>query len=127
MSTSLTLSTAAKNAAVDAVVDLVDIGSGTATAILKIKSGGGTVLAQLAMSNPAFGASSSGTATASAIADDTSADATGTAATFEIVNRDNTVVITGTCGTSGEALNLNTLSIVAGTKISISALTITLS
>jgi hypothetical protein len=127
MGQALTLSTAAKNAAVDAVVDLVDAGSGTATGHLKIYSSGAVLLADLAMSNPAFGAASVGVATASAITDDSSADATGTAATFKVVDRDDTEIFSGTCGLTGEALNLNTLSIVAGTKVSVSALTVALS
>jgi hypothetical protein len=124
MSQTLTLSTVAKNAAVDAVVDLLDAGSPPGN--LVIKNTGGTILASLALANPAFGASSGGIATAGTISDDLSADATGTAATFELRNAAGTVVITGTCGLTGEALNLNTLSIVTGTKVSVSSLTVTL-
>ena len=125
MSQTLTLSTVAKNAAVDAVVDLVDAGSPPGN--LVIKAAAGTILASLALANPAFGAASGGIATAGTISDDASADATGTAATFEIQNAAGTVVFSGTCGLTGEALNLNTLAIVAGTKVSVSSLTVTLS
>jgi hypothetical protein len=119
----VTLATAARNAAADAVVDLLDAGATSGKLI--IKNAGGTKLAELVMDKPAFGAATAGVATASTISDDASADATGTAATFEAQDSDGNVVYTGSVGTSGEALNLNTTAIVAGTKVSITALTYT--
>src|SRR4051794_1666363 len=65
------LSATARNAACDAIVDLVDAGPGAGT--LKIYSGtqpatadtaeSGTLLATVALVDPAFGAASTGTAT----------------------------------------------------------------
>ena len=80
MSTDLTRSTAARNAAADAVVDLLDV---NAPGKLVIMEADETVLSEHALSNPAFGAAAAGVATAGAIGDDTSANATGTAALFK--------------------------------------------
>ena len=56
-----TLSTAARNAAVDAVTALVDGGAGAGK--LKIKDST-TLLAEITLEDPAFGAAASGTGTA---------------------------------------------------------------
>lgn len=123
----LTLATAVRNAAADAVVDLIDAGSTDATGDLGIYTTAfGTLLALPLFANPAFGAAASGVATANAITDDSSADATGTAAVLRIRDRDNTNLIDGSVGTSGEDLNLNTTSITTGDVVSITSATITM-
>ena len=85
---------------------------------------GVTLLATLTFSATAFGSSASGTATAAAITSGTAA-ATGTAGFFALCESGGTVVGTGVCGTSGQDLNLSTLSIVSGATVSCSAFTIT--
>lgn len=128
------ITNAAASAAADAVVDRIDLGSGAgkvriydgsqpATADTAVSSQ--VLLAELTMSDPAFGAASNGVATASAISDDTSANATGTASWFRVVDSDNNAVFDGTVGTSSADLILNTVSIVAGATVSITALTYT--
>ena len=130
------ITNAAASAAADAVVDLCDAGAGAAT--LRIYSAGSGVpatadtaltdqvlLAQLTMSDPAFGAAANGVATASAITQDASADATGTAAFFRILDSNGVVVIQGTVGTATSDLVLNTVSIVAGATVSVTSLTYT--
>ncbi|GAF76923.1 unnamed protein product [marine sediment metagenome] len=124
MGTDLTLSVAAKNAAVDAVVDLCDAGAGAA--VLSIMTAGDTILSEHTMTDPAFGASAAGVATAAAIGDDASANATGEAALFKIEDSDSNEVMRGSVGTSGEVINLNSTAIVSGTTVSITALTVTL-
>ena len=122
----VTLETSARNAACNGIVDLCDTGSTDANGDLVIgTSGMATTLAVLALSNPAFGAAATGVATANSISDDTSADNTGTAAAFVLRDRDNTTVLTGSVGTSGEDINLNTVSITSGDTVSISSLTVT--
>jgi hypothetical protein len=128
------ITTAAQNAAADAVVDLVDVGgagslriySGTMPTDANTALSGNTLLANLAMSATAFGSASSGVATAATITADSSADATGTATFFRILaGNGTTVVIQGSVGTSGCDLNLTTTSIVATQPVSVSSLTYT--
>lgn len=89
---------AVKQAATDAVVDRVDLGGG-ANGTFEILAADNTVLSSHAMANPAFGAAAStGLATAGAIADDPSANATGTAAKWRIKDTAGTVVMTGQAG-----------------------------
>ena len=136
MAKSFKISTAARDAACNAIVDLVDGGVGAG--LVKIYTGAaptnpgdaasGTLLGTLTMSDPAFGASSSGTATASTINDDTSADASGTAGYFRILQSDGTtVVMQGTAGLTGDTPNLvfDNATIVAGGTIGIDTLTVT--
>lgn len=125
----------------DAAVDACDAGTTAAQATLVIYSGtpptlvddalsGNTVLAELDMSNPAFGAAADAgpgaTATAAAISDDTSANATGTATFFRIIDRDATPKIQGAVATSGAELNLNSTAIQSGATVSVTSLTITM-
>jgi hypothetical protein len=128
------ITTAAANAACDAVVDLID--AGTPPGLLKIYAGtvptnanaalgGATLLGTLTFSNPAFGAAAAGVATASAITSDTSADATATATFFRITNAAGTVIIQGEVGTSGCDLNLSSTAITTGGTIAVSSLTYT--
>jgi len=133
---SKTISTAARNAAADAVVDLVDAGSGAG--YIEIRTGAkpagpdsaatGTLLATLPMSDPAFGAAAVGVATASAITNDSSADASGTAGHFRIYDSDDAGIVDGDAGLSGSGaeLILDDVDIVAGGTVSISALTVTM-
>lgn len=128
------ITNAAASAAADAVVDLID--AGAAAGKLRIYDGsqpatadtavsGQTLLAELTFSDPAFGAASNGVATANAITGDTSADATGTASWFRVLDSNNVVIFDGTVGTASADLILNTVSIVAGAAVSITALTYT--
>jgi hypothetical protein len=116
---------AIRNQLADLVVDAIDGGTTNPTGKLVLKDGA-TVLAELNMFNPAFGAASGGTATANAITDDTSANASGTADNFEIQNRDGTVILTGnnitTTGGGGD-LELNALFVAIGVNVSVTSLT----
>ena len=120
----ITLTTAARNAACDAIVDLVDGGTTDANGDLVIMTSGDVEVATLAMSNPAFGAASTGVATASAISDDTSATG-GTAALHKIQNRDNTEIWRGTVGSGSGDLDLSSVTIGAGDTVSVSSYTLT--
>ena len=131
--------TAAQNAAVDpavdAVVDLLDAGAGAG--YIEVRSGTqpadpgtaatGTLLATLPLSDPAFGASSGGTATANAVTSDSDADATGTATWFRAFDSDATPVIDGgVTDTSGEDLVLSSTSVVTGGTVSVTSWTFTI-
>lgn len=126
------ISDAARNAIVDAFVDLVDTG-GAGT--IQIRTGAaptnttdsdsGTLLATLTFSATAFGSASSGTATANSITGDSDIDATGTAAHFRVKNGAGTVIFQGTVGTSGADMNFNTTSFVENGTVNLSTMTVT--
>lgn len=124
--TDLELGTDTLNAAVDAIVDKVDDG-GTAGK-LKIYTSGDDLLAELTFSDPAFGASTAGVATANAITKDDSANASGVADYFEAEDSDSNMIFKGDCGEAGDgaAATLNTINIVTGIDVECSALTVTL-
>lgn len=128
------LANAAQQAAGDAVVDLIDGGAGAGT--IQIRSGTqpananlaatGTLLATLTFSDPAFGATdTSGVATASAITDDSSADATGTASWARVLDSNSATIFDCDVSTSGATINLNTTSITSGGVVSITSFTVT--
>lgn len=122
----LTLTTAARNAACNAIVDLVDGGSTDASGDLVLMTSGDVEVATLVLSNPAFGAAATGVATAASITSDSSATG-GTAALFKIVDRDNVEVWRGTVGTTGSGadLEMSTTVIGAGDIVAVTALTFT--
>jgi hypothetical protein len=132
------LSNAAAILMCDALVDKIDVGSGTAC--IKIYDGTQpanpdvavstqTLLATLNLANPAFGAAvdanPGGRATANSITDDSSADATSTATWFRCLNRNGDAVIDGTVGTTGCDMNLNSAAITTGAAVSVTAWTVT--
>lgn len=123
----VTHSTAARNAATDAVTALIG-----ASGNLKFRLSGtigspGTVVATLPLSTDAFADASSGTATANAITSDT--NATGNAspvATATLETSGGTIVLHCAVAASGSDINLtNGLTIGAGDTVSCSAITYT--
>lgn len=119
------IATTVRNAMCDAFVDALDAGAGAG--LLRVFTAAfATLLAQLTFSDPAFGAASSGAATASAITSDSSADATGTAAVLRLLDSTPTTVAEGTVGTSGADYNLNTTSITTGDQVSCTSAVITM-
>lgn len=129
------LGTAVRNAMCDAFVDLIDGGSGAGT--LKIYTGSqpanpqatatGVLLATLTFSDPAFGAASAGVATASAITDDTSADASGVAGWFRIADSNGVAICDGSISVIGDGgdIEFDDIDFIAGGTVSITSLTAT--
>lgn len=119
----VTYTTAVKNARLDAVVTAI----GT-TGVLEIGTTGmGSVLATIALGNPA-GTTASGILTFSGFPrSDTSADASGTAAAARIRTASGgTDIVTGlTVGTSGSDINLDSTSVTAGQTVTINSASIT--
>lgn len=109
------------------------LNAGAGAALIRIYDGtrpatGGTattLLAELTCTYPAAAAAASGVLTFSAITQDSSANATGTATWFRMVDSTAGFVMDGNVGTSGSDLNLTTTSIVATQPVSISSATIT--
>lgn len=128
----LYISNAAANAAANALADLANNGyiriyDGTRPANANTAVGAQVLLAELRFSATAFGAASAGVKTANAITSDTSANNTGTASWFRVLQSDGSSVLwDGTVGTSGADLNLsNTVSIVTGIEVAITSMTFT--
>lgn len=112
---------------------LAALDAGAGAALIRIYDGlrpstGGaatTLLAELTCTDPAAAAPASGVLTFSTITQDASANATGTATWFRMVDSTGSAVLDGSVGTSGSDLNLTTTSIVATQPVSISSATIT--
>lgn len=120
--------TTLRNAQLDAIPTAIG-----ASGLLRIYDGsrpatGGTattLLAQLALSATSAPAAASAVLTFNAIANDSSADATGTATWHRFATSGGSAVIDGSTGTSGADLNFNTVSFVAGAVIAVTSYTIT--
>jgi len=121
---SVTHPAAIRSGIADYVVDQIDLNTPPGKIIMQ--TSGGTTVATLTFSNPAFGAASSGVATASAITSDTSAVG-GTVAKAEFRQGGGTAIVlcsvTATGG--GGDITLNSVIISAGQTVSISSLTYT--
>ena len=121
------IATGVRNTMCDALVDALDAGTTDAAGAFNGHTAAYAALRFVCAwsTPPAFGSSASVTATANAITDDSSANATGTAAVGRAQDRDNATVFDFTIGTSGQDLNLNTVSITSGDIVSITSATIT--
>lgn len=119
------IQTALRNTLCDAFVDTIDTDS--PPGLIEIYTAAfAALLATLTFSNPAYGASSSGTAEENSITDDASADNTGTAAVFRVTTGAPNTLFEGTVGTSGADINFNSVAFVAGDTVSITDLPITM-
>ena len=120
---SVTHSAAVRTIIADAVVDTIDDGAGAGTLIFQ--TSGDVEVATLTFSDPAFGAASGPTATASAISSDTNATG-GTVAKFIIEDSNSAAKgFAGAVSTSGSDINLSSLAVGAGDTVSMSLLTYT--
>ena len=120
--------TTALDAGTGAVINIYD---GSQPADPDTAVSGQTLLAQLAMSATSFGAAADDNPgaiiTANSISDDSSANATGTAAWFRMLTQDGgTAIADGSVGTSDADLVLNSVAITSGSTVSISSFTITM-
>lgn len=127
----LQYSAAVRNASLDAIETAI----GT-SAVLKIRSGAvpanvatadaGTVLATLSLPSDWMAAASGGAKAKSGTWEDSSADATGTAAHFRIYASDGTTAhIQGTVGTSGTDMTVDSTGFTATQSFTINTFTIT--
>lgn len=123
----VTHSTAARNAATDAVTALIGTSGRLVFRLSGTVSSPGTAVATLVLSATAFGASSSGTATANAITSDTNAAGNASAvATATLQTSGGTVVIHCAVAASSSDINMsNGLIVAAGDTVSCSSLTYT--
>ena len=129
------VSNAAATAEADAFAGLLDNGylriydstGGTGQpATVDTAIGSQVLLAELRFANPSDAGAANGVVTFSAITQDASANATGTATWFRAFKSDGTTAVwDGSVGTSGATINLNTTSIVSAGIVAVSALTFT--
>lgn len=128
----LFFSAATASAMLDAIAARAD--AGAASALIRIYSGtmpinadaalaGNTLLAELVCTDPVAAAASNNTLTLSPITQDSSADASGTATFFRLMDSDGVVVLQGdiTATGGGGALEMNTTAIIAGGPLQITA------
>ena len=122
-----THSTAARNAATDAVTALIGTSGNLKFRLSGTVGSPGTAVATLALSATAFGASSSGTATANAISSDTNAAGNASpVATATLETSGGTVVIHFGVAASGSDMDMtNGLTVAAADTVSCSSLTYT--
>ncbi len=113
-----TLSTNARNASADGVVDLLDGGT------IQLQTSGNVEVATLTFGTPAFGAASSGVATANSITSDSSATG-GTVTKAKFYTSGAAQVLECAVGTSGSDINLDSTTISAGVTVAITSLTYT--
>lgn len=117
--------TAIRNGIANHVVDQLDQGSANPTPRLILQTSGAAAVATLNMDGTAaFGDAAAGVATANAIADDTNTNA-GTATQCILTDKDNTTIIQGSVGTSGEDINLSSNVFASGDTARITSLTYT--
>lgn len=124
----LTHVTALRNAIADLVDTYINAGSGAGKLQLTTSADTNfsTLLAEITLSDPAFGAASAGVITLSGLpVSDASANNSGTAGLFRFVDSDNTEVLRGTVTLSGGGgdMILDTLSVTAGQSFTVSACT----
>jgi hypothetical protein len=115
-----TLSTAARNAACDAVVDLVDAGTPPGRILLRAS---GTTVASINFENTAYGAASTGVATAASFPKNATAGATGVLDNYVIENQAGTDIITGTIGEGSGDISFDNTDINSGQTVTLSSLT----
>jgi len=124
----VTHSTAARNAATDAVTALIGVSGNLVFRISpSTVSAPGTAVATLPLSATAFGAASSGTATANAITSDTNATGNASPVAFATLQTSGgTVVIQCAVAASGSDINMSGgLTVAAGDTVSCTSLTYT--
>jgi hypothetical protein len=120
-----TISTAARNAACNAIVDLLDDGGGAGK--LVIQTSGDATLATLTLAATSFGAAATGVATAATISAQ-NATGTGTAAKFIATDSADATVISGSVTATGGGgdITLDSLSIESGQSVEITSWTVTM-
>ena len=129
------IAAATRNSMLDNLRTNMDAGAGAAT--IKVYSGtqpatadtalsGNTLLATLTCTDPVAPSASGGVLTMSAITEDSSADATGTATFARVQDSNANVIFDCDVGTAGATVNLNTTSIVVGGPVRITSFTVSI-
>jgi len=124
----LTLTTNARNAACNAIVDLIDVDTGPGT--LEFQIADGTEVATITFAATAFGSAATGVATAAATTDDSSATGNASAVSkFVIKDGGGDEVFQGTVTTTAVGtgdITMSSTTVTAGDTVSLDSLTITM-
>lgn len=126
----ITLSTAARNAACNAVVDLIDAGSGAGN--LKLYNSGETdLLCEITLNDPAFGDAAAGVATldaGSGLSGTGESGVSANAVVGKFCDSDDNVVLEVDVGAtgSGAVIELDSVTIVDGATVTITSGTFTM-
>jgi hypothetical protein len=121
-----------QNRVLDLILGELDKGEGCPRAALNIYTSGGPqrgiLLSTLYMSLPSFTKSVEGSSESYEITPDTNASASGTAAYFELVDRNKNMVIGGAVGAvgSGAIIELNKTTITAGDTVIVEKMRVSL-
>ncbi len=121
---SVTHPVATRNDLANLIVDKLDVGTTNPSGRLLLNTSGDVEVATLPFSATAFGAAAAGVATANAITDDSSATG-GTTTKGQLIDRDETVIVECSVGTSGTDIILSSNIIAATDTVSMSSLTYT--
>ena len=116
--------TAVRDALANLIDDQVNAGSPPGNFILQTSAD--AILAEITLANPAFGASSSGVITLAGVPlEDTSADASGTAAKFRFRNAADTEIFQGTVTATGGGgdIEIDNTTIVAAQTVRLTSFT----
>lgn len=123
-------STAARNAALDAIETTIGV-----SPTLRIRTGAapsdcsqadtGTVLATIALPSDWMANASAGAKAMSGTWEDVSADATGTAGHFRIYDSGGTCHVQGSCGQGSGDMSLDNTSLVAGQDFKVNSFSLT--
>jgi len=130
------ISTAARNAAVTAICNLIDGGAGAGrieffqgtepTNPAAADATGDNPIATITFQDPAFGSPTTGTASAAGVPlSDTSAEFTATVTHFRIKDSNNAVICQGTCGQGSGDISFDNTSIVATGTVTLNSLSVT--
>lgn len=121
----VTLQTSVRNLGLDAIVAAVNGGTGDPSGDILFTTNADAAVANLTLSNPAFGASVNGTATANTITPDTNAVG-GVTTRAQFRNRANVEQWRCNVGTSGSDINLTSTTVPAGGTVQLTSITMTL-
>ena len=124
-----------RTAMADTAVDFADAGPGPGTVQIRVgqqpatagAAATGALLGTLTLADPAFGAAVNGVATANPVTGDNSADASGKAGWFRVLDSLGATVMDGAISEAGEGgdMIVSDADIIAGGTIDITAWTVT--
>lgn len=127
MANTFTLTAAARNAACDAIVNLLDVGAGTQGDCI-IKGASDTTLVTIDLGTTVFGNAGSavaGQAEMNAATSTGTAVAAGTATSFALRDQDDTAVCGGDVGVGTGIMQITNTSIAVSDVVQITAMTVT--